>query len=86
MGGMLDVMRNAWKIYDLRKKILFTVLMLIVYRIGAVIPVPGLDPARFKELVSGGGLFGFLNIISGGAFEKATIFAMNISPILTRRL
>lgn len=82
MGGMLDVMRNAWKIYDLRKKILFTVLMLIVYRIGAVIPVPGLDPARFKELVSGGGLFGFLNIISGGAFEKATIFAMNISPYI----
>ena len=82
MGGMLEIMRNAWKIYDLRKKILFTVLMLIVYRIGSFIPVPGLDPARFKELVSGGGLFGFLNIISGGAFENATIFAMNITPYI----
>jgi preprotein translocase subunit SecY len=82
LGGMLEIMRNAWKIYDLRKKILFTVLMLIVYRIGSFIPVPGLDPARFKELVSGGGLFGFLNIISGGAFENATIFAMNITPYI----
>ena len=47
MGGMFETLRNAWKIPDLRKKILFTVAMLIIYRIGSIIPVPGLDPAQF---------------------------------------
>jgi len=82
LGGMLQVMRNAWKIEDLRKKILFTVAMLLVFRIGSHIPVPGLDPQKFEELVAGGGLFGFLNIISGGAFSYATIFAMSITPYI----
>ncbi len=79
---MLQILRNAWKIEDLRKKLLFTIAMLIVFRIGSHIPVPGLDPAEFEKLVEGGGLFGFLNIISGGAFKIATIFAMSITPYI----
>lgn len=83
MGGMLETLKNAWKIPDLRKKILFTIIMLIVYRIGSFIPVPGMDSAALKELVSGGGsLFGFMNIVSGGAFANATIFAMSITPYI----
>ena len=83
MGGMFETLRNAWKIPDLRRRILFTVGMLLVYRIGSFIPVPGLDPDRFRELVEqGGSLFGFLDIITGGAFKLATIFAMSITPYI----
>ena len=83
MGGMLETLRNAWKIPDLRRKIMFTVLMLVIYRLGAHIPVPGLDPAQFRKLVeSGGSLFGFMDIITGGAFKLATIFAMSITPYI----
>ncbi|AUS98127.1 preprotein translocase subunit SecY [Clostridium thermosuccinogenes] len=83
MGGMLETIRNAWKIPDLRKKMLFTILMLVIYRIGAHIPVPGLDADVFARLASSGGqLFGYIDIISGGAFQSASIFAMSITPYI----
>jgi preprotein translocase subunit SecY len=83
MGGMLETLRNAWKIPDLRKKILFTVAMLIVYRIGGHIPNPGIDAAVFTNLLnSAGSLGGFLDIVSGGSFKLATIFAMSITPYI----
>ena len=83
MGGMLEILRNAWKIPDLRRKLLFTIAMLIVFRIGTHIPVPGLDADRFAELLaSTGSLGGFLDIVSGGALKLATIFAMSINPYI----
>jgi preprotein translocase subunit SecY len=83
MGGMMETIRNAWKIPDLRKKILFTVAMLIVFRIGAHIPNPGIDVAKFSAMIaSAGSLGGFMDIISGGAFKLATIFAMSITPYI----
>jgi len=83
MGGMLETIRNAWRIPDLRKKMLFTILMLLIHRIGAHIPVPGLDADEFARLVSTGGqLFGYIDIISGGAFKSASIFAMSITPYI----
>jgi len=84
MGGMFQTLRNAWKIQDLRRKLIFTVLMLIVYRIGAHIPIPNLDPDKFRELIEtyGGTMGGFLDIISGGAFKNVTIFAMSITPYI----
>lgn len=83
MGGMLETLRNAWKIPDLRKKILFTIAMLIVYRIGSHIPNPGLDPQKFSDLLNAAGsLGGFLDIISGGSFKLATVFAMSITPYI----
>ncbi len=83
MGGMLEILRNAWKIPDLRRKLLFTIAMLIVFRIGSHIPVPGLDAQKFAELLATtGSLGGFLDIVSGGALKMATLFAMSITPYI----
>ncbi|MDD5602537.1 MAG: preprotein translocase subunit SecY [Eubacteriales bacterium] len=83
MAGMLETIGNAWKIPDLRKKIFYTIALLLVFRMGSFIPVPGLDPAAFAALVEqGGSLFGFIDIITGGAFKLATIFAMSITPYI----
>lgn len=83
-NSMVTSIRNAWKIPDLRKKILMTILMLLVFRFGTHIPVPGLSAAALENLASGGSsLFGFFNIISGGAFQNASIFAMSIGPYVT---
>lgn len=81
MGGMLDTLRNAWKIPDLRKKILFTIALLVVYRLGSFVPNPGVDTSIFAGILdSTGSLGGFLNILSGGAFQQATVFALGIQP------
>ena len=80
---MLQILRNAWKIPDLRKRILYTVLLLLVFRFGSFIPVPGMSSEALKELIGGGDtLFGFLNTLTGGAFGNATIFAMSITPYI----
>jgi len=83
-NNMVASLRNAWKIPDLRKKMLLTVLMLLIFRLGTHIPVPGLSAAALSELAqTGSSLFGFINIISGGAFSNASIFSMSISPYIT---
>ena len=81
---MLQVLRNAWKIPDLRKKMLYTLLLLVIFRFGSYIPVPWLDSNVLKQLVenSSNTIFGIMNTFSGGAFENATIFAMSITPYI----
>lgn len=82
---MFKTIRNAWSIPDLRKKMLFTILMLVVYRLGSVIPVPGLSAeamAAFMSQDGGMGLFTLLDTFTGGAFSNATIFAMGITPYI----
>ena len=83
---MLQTLRNAWKIPELRKKFLFTILLLVVFRFGSVIPVPWIDTVALKDwMASGQGgttLFDLLDTFSGGAFSQATIFAMSISPYI----
>jgi preprotein translocase subunit SecY len=82
---LFETLRNAWKIPDLRKRITFTFLMLVVYRLGAVIPVPGIDRTVVESMFAGtaGGLLDFFNMMSGGAFKDFTIFALNIYPYIT---
>lgn len=83
MESVFSPLQSAWKIADLRKKILATMVLLLVYRLGVYIPVPELDASVLANLVSQqGGLFGFMDIIGGGAFSKASIFAMNITPYI----
>ncbi len=80
---MFETIRNAWKIVDLRKKLIYTFVLLVIFRLGSCIPVPLLDPAQMKDLFSAdNSMFGFLNMVSGGAFQNATIFAMSITPYI----
>ncbi len=83
-NNMVASIRNAWKVPELRKRMLMTVLMLLIFRLGTHIPVPGLSAAALSQLAqTGSSLFGFINIISGGAFSNASIFSMSISPYIT---
>ncbi|MEN6351112.1 MAG: preprotein translocase subunit SecY [Syntrophomonas sp.] len=78
---MLDSFQHAFKVGDLRKKLLFTLFMMLVFRLGAHIPVPGINADAIQKLL-GGQLFGFFDIISGGAFKRFSIFAMSITPYI----
>ncbi len=82
---MFTTLRNAWRIADLRKKILFTLLIVLLYRIGNVIPVPFVNvesmSAMFEAELSNT-IFGMFNMMSGSAFSQATIFALSIQPYI----
>ena len=81
---MFSTLRNAWKIPDLRKRILYTMLMIVIFRLGAAIPVPGIDKVKLGTLFSNNdGLLGLFDLMSGGAFKNFTIFALGISPYIT---
>lgn len=81
---MLETLRNAFKIKDLRKRIGFTFLMLIVVRIGSQLPIPGVNPDVFANLFkSSGDAMNFFDAITGGSFEKMSVFALNITPYIT---
>ena len=83
---MFEVAKNAWKIVDLRKKIVYTIFIILLFRLGSVIPVPFVSAEVMKTIFSGseigGGMMGYLNTLAGGALEKASIFAMSISPYI----
>lgn len=82
---MLSTIQNIWKVSELRNRILFTLGILIVYRIGAFIPVPNinLDVLRAADLQNSQGVFGLINTFSGGALFQFSIFAMGIMPYIT---
>lgn len=80
---MLEVIRNAFKNPDLRRKIFYTMMILLIFRIGAAIPAPFIDAEPLVALTGdGSNFFGYLNMLSGGAFQSATIFAMSITPYI----
>ena len=79
---MLSTLRNALKVEDVRKKILFTLMMFLVFRIGAHIPVPNINLDTIKQLTESAKLLGFFDLISGGAFKNFSIFAMSITPYI----
>ena len=80
---MFDTIRNAWKIVDLRKKLIYTFIMLVIFRLGSTIPVPLINPDMLEQMFTGDNtMFGFIDIVSGGAFKNATIFAMSITPYI----
>ncbi len=80
---MFEGVINAFKIEDLRNKIFFTLGLLVVFRLGAFVPVPGIDSEGIARLVETGGLFGFFDMFAGGAFGNMTIFALSVGPYIT---
>jgi preprotein translocase subunit SecY len=80
---MLETIRNAWSIPELRKKIIYTFSIILVFRIGSNIPVPFIDTAYLQRMGTDGSFLGYLNILSGGAFMNAALFALGISPYIT---
>ena len=81
---MLKTVKQAFKVPEIRSKIIFTLLMLVVFRIGSCIPVPGIDRAILSQYFTGDtGLFDLFDLFSGGAFSNMTIFALSITPYIT---
>ena len=82
---MFETVRNAFKLKEIRSRIIYTLLMLVVVRIGTQLPIPGVNGSYFSEWFSGnsGSAFGFFDAITGGSFEKMSVFALNITPYIT---
>jgi len=86
MKRLFDTLKNIWKIKELRNRILFTLGLIWVFRLGSFIVLPGVDPGAIRQAMSGGSgndLLGLINIFSGGAFNNASIFALGIMPYIT---
>ncbi len=79
---MLQTLKNAWKVAEIRKKILWTLFILLLYRVGTVIPVPFVDASQFSSQF-GDTILGYLDTLSGGSLQTATLFALGISPYIT---
>jgi preprotein translocase subunit SecY len=83
---MLSVYRNMFKVPDLRNKILFTLFIVLLYRVGAAIPSPGVDAEAIQAITEGGaqnGIIGLLSLFSGGALEQLSVFALGVIPYIT---
>ena len=84
---MLETLRNAWRVDDIRKKLIYTFVVIVLFRIGSAIPVPYVDSAKLADYFSSASvstsLLGYFNLLSGDAFSKATLFALSISPYIT---
>ena len=86
MKGIIDTLLNIYKIEELRNRIILILGLLLVYRLGAQVVLPGIDSIQLSELsnrTSGGGLLGVLNAFTGGAFANASIFALGIMPYIS---
>ena len=81
---MLQTFKNAWKVEELRKKIIFTAIILVIFRLGCAIAVPFIRPEALQSMISAGdgNMFGYLNMLTGGAFASATIFALGVTPYI----
>lgn len=82
---MFKTLKNAWSVPELRKKIIFTLWMFAFVRLGAHVPVPGIDPVAVEQVLgqSSNGMLGLMNAITGGAFSKMTLFAFGVGPYIT---
>lgn len=85
---MLKSISNIFKIPDLKKKVLFTALILVIYRLGSFIPIPGINASALRDFLgsaskSGGNLFGMFDLFVGGNLGRASVFALGIMPYIT---
>ncbi|WP_455543156.1 preprotein translocase subunit SecY [Intestinibacter sp.] len=80
---MLSKIKQSWKVKDVRKRILYTLMMILIFRIGTTIPVPGVNTSVISKLVGGNSLLALYNMFTGGAFSNFTLFALGIGPYIT---
>ena len=80
---MFKTLKNAWRTPDVRKRLLYTLVLIVIFRFGCYITVPGVDTFQLSEAFSGQGFASLINLISGGAFSRLSVFAMSISPYIT---
>lgn len=85
MKKFIETLKNIWKIDDLRARIINTILLLAIYRLGSFVVLPGINPAKLSDLQSqaSSGIFGIINMFAGGAFSRASIFALGIMPYIS---
>ncbi|HQU56410.1 MAG TPA: preprotein translocase subunit SecY, partial [Chitinophagaceae bacterium] len=84
MKKLIQTLKNIWSIEDLRKKILFTLMMIAIYRLGSHIVLPGIDPTKIDVGAQNStGILGLIDAFSGGAFNNASIFALGIMPYIS---
>ena len=81
---MIETVRNAWKVPELRKKIMFTIFALLIFRLGSAVPVPYIDSTTLETYLAAqsGTILGLMNAMSGSAFSMATVFALSIQPYI----
>ena len=79
---MWETLRNVWRVPELRKKVLYTFFMLLIFRLVSVIPAPGVDAAAIQQQMGNYDMLGLVNMMTGNAFSQMTIMAMGISPYI----
>ncbi|UBM59749.1 preprotein translocase subunit SecY [Marinilongibacter aquaticus] len=83
MNKLITTLKNIWSIEELRNRILNTLLIILIFRVGSYIVLPGVDPTRLQDLTGGNGLLGLLDTLVGGAFSNASIMALGIMPYIS---
>ena len=83
MKKFIDKLKNIWSIDELRKRILYTLLLVFVYRVGCYVALPGINPSKLGDTNGPGGILGILNMFAGGAFSRASIFALGVMPYIS---
>lgn len=83
MKKFIDKLKNIWSIDELRKRILYTIMIVLVYRVGCYVSLPGINPSRIADDSGPGGILGILNMFAGGAFSRASIFALGVMPYIS---
>jgi len=79
----IDKLKNIWSIDELRKRIVYTIVLVLVYRVGCYIALPGINPSKLADDGGPGGILGILNMFAGGAFSRASIFALGVMPYIS---
>lgn len=83
MKKFIDKLKNIWSIEELRKRIMYTITLVLVYRVGCYVALPGINPSKLVDNEGPGGLLGILNMFAGGAFSRASIFALGVMPYIS---
>lgn len=83
MNKFITTLKNIWSIEELKNRILQTLMIIVIFRIGSFIVLPGIDPAKLQDLTSGSGLLGLLDTLVGGAFSNASVMALGIMPYIS---